>query len=191
MRGKITDQDLTDYALNELEAHDRLYVESMLAVSEECRHDVYEMIDLTQSLDEAFGAIAERERVGLTNEQRLELTRPHHMWWYAIRDVAAALVLAAGAAFAIAHADDWNVKGRAVHMAKAANRGAHNVAAVVNSPEMIDTLRALAMDPSRWLPGEMTPDSPAICTPPTWMDGGELTSFPDMLMPAAMPMPMP
>ncbi len=41
MRGKISDQDLTDYALNELQPESGSIVESMLAVSEECRHDIY------------------------------------------------------------------------------------------------------------------------------------------------------
>ena len=74
MRGKISDQDLTDYALNELEPAQRLYVESMLAVSEECRNDVYEMIDLAMLLDQGF----EREEAGqvageLRPEQRAAL----------------------------------------------------------------------------------------------------------------------
>ncbi len=54
MRGKITDQDLTDYALNELPPNERLYVESMLGVSEECRGDVYQMLDLGEMLKEGF-----------------------------------------------------------------------------------------------------------------------------------------
>ena len=55
MRGKITDQDLTNYALNDgLEPSERLYVESMLAVSEECRNDVYQMIDVATLLEKSF-----------------------------------------------------------------------------------------------------------------------------------------
>ena len=54
MRGKVSDQDLTNYALNELSAEDRLYVESMLGISEECRHDVYQMLDLGEMLKEGF-----------------------------------------------------------------------------------------------------------------------------------------
>ena len=50
MRGKLTDQDLTDYALNEMDAHQRLYVESMLAVSVECLNDVYEMLEVAHML---------------------------------------------------------------------------------------------------------------------------------------------
>ena len=54
MRGKISDQDLTDYALDELDPHERLYVESMLAVSEECRADVYDLIEYGQMIEEGF-----------------------------------------------------------------------------------------------------------------------------------------
>jgi anti-sigma factor RsiW len=47
MRGRLTEQDLTDYALNELPPDERLYTESMLAVSEECRDDIYRMLELS------------------------------------------------------------------------------------------------------------------------------------------------
>ena len=50
MRGRLTEQDLTDYALNELPPDERLYVESMLGVSEECRNDVVQMLELSEML---------------------------------------------------------------------------------------------------------------------------------------------
>ena len=73
MRGKISDQDLTDYALNELPPEERLYVESMFAVSEECRHDVYEMIELTQLMEEGFERESSKVPTLLTQEQREKL----------------------------------------------------------------------------------------------------------------------
>ena len=63
MRGKLSDQDLTNYALNELEARERLYVESMLAVSVECRDDVYQMIDVAQMLEEGFEREEKDEKI--------------------------------------------------------------------------------------------------------------------------------
>ena len=46
MRGKLSEQDLTNYALNEgLDPRERLYVESMLGASEPCRDDVYKMLE--------------------------------------------------------------------------------------------------------------------------------------------------
>ena len=62
MRGKISDQDLADYALNDLQPEERLYVESMLGVSEECRHDVYQMIELSQLLEEGFEKESDRHQ---------------------------------------------------------------------------------------------------------------------------------
>ena len=75
MRGKISDQDLTDYALNELEPADRLYLESMLAVSEECRNDVYKVIDLAQLIEDGFEREGgELQVLCLRPEQRAEIT---------------------------------------------------------------------------------------------------------------------
>jgi anti-sigma factor RsiW len=80
MRGKLAEQDLTDYALNELNDVDRLYVESMLAASEECRNDIVATIEMAQCLEEGFErelVFAERQDLALRNEQRLELVKPH------------------------------------------------------------------------------------------------------------------
>jgi anti-sigma factor RsiW len=78
MRGRISDQDLTDYALNELQPEERLYVESMLAVSEECRNDVYEMIEMGQLLEEGFEREEGRVPAMLTREQRSRLLAAPH-----------------------------------------------------------------------------------------------------------------
>ena len=73
MRGKLSDQDLTNYALNELESRERLYVESMLAVSVECRDDVYQTIDVAQMLEEGFERETVQVTAALTPQQRLAL----------------------------------------------------------------------------------------------------------------------
>lgn len=107
MRSQISDQDLTDYALNELDPTQRLYVESMLAVSEECRNDVYEMIDMAMLIEQGF----EREEAKLAEtlrpEQRAALlsvkVRPRQY----VHRIAAALAAAAAFAFAVAHPDLW------------------------------------------------------------------------------------
>ena len=69
MKTKIPDQYLTDYALNELEPEERIYVESLLGASEEAREDVYQMIDLAMLLDQGFEREDEREQTALTAEQ--------------------------------------------------------------------------------------------------------------------------
>ena len=100
---------MTDYALDELDAPDRLYVESMLAVSEECRNDVYNIIDLAQTLEEGY----EREAgagviLCLKPEQRAHLTRPHFMKRHVIRDVVSAMGLAACVAFAFVQSQKFD-----------------------------------------------------------------------------------
>ena len=70
MRGKVTDIDLTNYALNELPPEERLYVESMLGVSEECRNDVYQMLELGEMLKEGYEFQEEQALLTLDETQR-------------------------------------------------------------------------------------------------------------------------
>ena len=102
MRGKVTDQDLTDYALNALSADERLYVESMLAVSEECRHDVYQMLEVSEMLREGFEEQEEGASLLLDETQREKvLTVPRWQWRGFIQRAAAVALLAAGTAYAV------------------------------------------------------------------------------------------
>lgn len=118
MRGKLSDQDLTNYALNDgMEPRERLYVESMLAVSEECRNDVYQMIDLGQMLEEGFQQEDEKTVPGLTAAQREELLRPRpHRSATALaifNRAVGALAIAACLAFALVNAQTWHSQGGA------------------------------------------------------------------------------
>ncbi len=100
MRGKVTDQDLTNYALNELSPEERLYVESMLAVSEECRNDVYQMLETSEMLKEGFEESEFGADLLLNDEQRekvLEVPRFH--WRGFLQRAAAIALLAAGTAY--------------------------------------------------------------------------------------------
>jgi len=113
MRGKISDQDLTNYALNDgLDARERLYVESMLAVSEECRQDIYRGIELAQMLEAGF----ERQQAGeipmLTAEQRSALLRPQpaRFGMSIIHRTAATLAMAACTAFVLANPNLWQME---------------------------------------------------------------------------------
>ena len=195
MRGKISDQDLTDYALNELQDADRLYLESMLAVSEECREDIYKTIDLAQMLEEGFekeAIVAGRHDVTLRPEQREELVQPHFTKRYVIRDILTGLGIAACVAFAAAKLDGsdfagaHNVAGR---VAQASTKAADAMTTAVQSSETIDlaksleALRSLAEEGAKLVPvsADLLPEPPAICTPPTLiMESAQLTNFGDM-----------
>ncbi len=113
MRGKLSDQDLTDYALNELGPEERLYVESMLAVSEECRNDIYEMIDVAMMVEEGFDREEQRETVvGLTPEQRqalLNVRLPSRL----LPRSAALLAAAAAVALMFVNKEVWLPKNSA------------------------------------------------------------------------------
>jgi anti-sigma factor RsiW len=198
VRAKITDQDLTDYALDELEAPDRLYVESMLAVSEECRNDVYQMIDLAQTIEEGF----ERETGGgtllcLKPDQRANLTRPHFTGRRVVRDFAAAIGLAACVAFSLVQAQKFDFsdkQSKAGRMADVSSQVKRQVtttmAKATANPEAVDmkaafeNLRLMVSDPTNWLPVmDGMPEPPTICTPPSFVMEKAQLSISEMPMP--------
>jgi hypothetical protein len=182
MRGKITDQDLTNYALNDgLDPRERLYVESMLAVSEECRGDIYKCIELGQMLEKGFELEQDQaELPSLTEEQRETLfsARPRVTVTQFARKTAAALALAACAAFAIVHPQLWHAAdgksiaqvssevSRFVDDAWAPQQPETDITSLVG-PSIVeadeDTALIQASDP---MPDSM-PQQATICTPPS------------------------
>jgi anti-sigma factor RsiW len=191
MRGNLSEQDLTDYALNELNDVDRLYVESMLAASEECRNDIVATIEMAQCLEQGFEReliFAERQELALKEEQRLELVKTHFRLRYALRDVASALGLAACVAFAatsIERLEFPRARIAADRVAQASSKAADAMAVAVQTPEKLDlgkvlsSLREMAEEGSKLMPanGDMLPE-PAICTPPTTfiMESAQISS---------------
>jgi anti-sigma factor RsiW len=159
VRGQLSDQDLTDYALNELGPEERLYVESMLAVSEECRNDVYGMIDLGLMIEETFDREEGKVSVGLTDEQRLKLLDVHMPNRFLQRSVAA-LAAAAAIALAFVSKDAWLPKGSATRMAQVSNEVGDYVKQTVSAAEGEDfvnqlaSFRKLTEDPGKWLPAQ-------------------------------------
>jgi len=160
MRGKITDQDLTNYALNDgLDPRERLNVESMLAVSEECRGDIYKCIDLAQMLEKGFELEQDHSVLPcLTEDQRQKLlsARPRVTVVQFVQKTAAALALAACAAFALVHPQFWHAAG-----GKSIAQVSSQVSHFVEADE--DTALIQASDP---MPDAM-PQPAAICTPPS------------------------
>ena len=159
MRGKLSDQDLTDYALNELDPNERLYVESMLAVSEECRNDIYEMIDTAMLLEEGFEREDNATAVLLTPEQRmalLDVKMPNRF----LHRTAAVLAAAAAVALAFFSKDEWLPKGSASHMVQIVRDSGTYVKEAVTAAEGEDfvnqlaSFRKLTEDPGKWLPSQ-------------------------------------
>jgi anti-sigma factor RsiW len=181
MRGNLTDQDFTDYALNELDSGQRLYVESMLAVSVECRNDVYEMLDLAQMLEEGFENDANRTVVAtLTPEQRARLTAPRRRRAALafVNKTAATIAVAACVAFALTNPHLWRDNDRARKVASVGSHMTQIVSqAVVPASEEVDispfvNLETLADDSSNWLQAasDALPQPTEICTPPSWLE---------------------
>ena len=179
MRGRISDQDLTDYALNELQPEERLYVESILAISEECRNDVYEMIEVGQLLEEGFEVQDEEPAVLLTGQQHSELLqfrRTMPAW----QKVAAVLALSAGTAFTIAHPGFWRVEdagGKVAHvstqMSKMVVEAIHSEGVDLSGP--IANMRVFSEESPGWLPVASEVIEQTVCTPPsTWFETAQL-----------------
>ncbi len=194
MRGKVTDQDLADYALNELEPHERLYVESMLAVSEECRADVYEMMDMGQLLEEGFEREdVQVENLSLTSSQRARLLTVRFNPLHLARNAAAVLAAAACVAFAIVHPALMPNRGTAVQVAKVSREVAqlatHAVtpARAAGMVASFDSLRAFVEEPSKWISETATPAG----TPSQWLDLDAEPIINGMGMPVGMPVGMP
>jgi len=106
MKAKISEQELTDYALNELGPEERIYVETMLGADEKAREDVYKTIDLAMMLDAGFERQQDREPAVLSMEQRralMNLRGPNIF----LRNSVAALAVAACVAFAFVFHEAW------------------------------------------------------------------------------------
>ena len=175
MRSKISDQDLTDYALDALDPNERLYVESMLAVSEECRNDVYEMIDMAMMLEEGF----EREdnkvsTLMLTGEQREQLltAAPQRHFF---RRASVVLAAAAAVALALVTKDQWMPRGSADRFTQVSTKMGNYVVQAVSAAEGEDFVSQLASfrkqlteDPTKWLPAQPPGGSAVFGTPSTF-----------------------
>lgn len=187
MRGKLNDQDFTDYALNELEPSDRLYVESMLAVSLECRNEVYEMLEMSRMLEEGFEREANRIPASLTVEQRTTLTRPRRRR-AAVRllhKTAATLAMAACTAFVISNPQLWEEDSKVAKVSSQVQRYATQATqAVVPAAEKVDiasyvNLESWTEDSSDWVKAgfEALPQPTVVCTPPSWLEESDLSDF--------------
>ena len=168
MRGKVTDQDLTNYALNELSPEERLYVESMLAVSEECRNDVYQMLDVSEMLKEGFEESEYGADLLLNDEQRekvLEVPRFH--WRGFLQRAAAIALLAAGAAYTMTRPGLLGSRGAAENLASAGEAVGSLVADVqsngfARTAEEVTARLLKASEPTDF----QFVAAPAVCTPP-------------------------
>jgi anti-sigma factor RsiW len=175
MRGRLTPQDLTDYALNELPPDERLYVESMLGLSEECRNDIYQMLELSELLKEGMEQ-SDSDVLSLNAEQRAKvLDVPAWHWRGFLQKAAAILLLSAGTAFIATRPGFWEKSGAAADRLASAGHAVQGMVAEVQEKgfarsveefrSRLEKLSGTAME-TEW----QFAAQPAVCTPPVWID---------------------
>jgi len=178
MRGRLTDQDLTDYALNELPPDERLYVESMLGVSEECRHDVVQMLELSEMLKEGIQR-DDADLLTLNAEQRAKvLDVPAWHWRGFFQKAAAILLLSAGTAFIATRPGVLEKSGLAVGHLASAGQAVQGIVADVQEKGFARSVEEFAsrlqqragQQVSDTVPEWQFAAQPAVCTPPVWID---------------------
>jgi anti-sigma factor RsiW len=176
MRGRLTEQDLTNYALNELPPEERLYTESMLAVSDECRHDVYQMLEISELLKEGFDAQNDARVLELSPEQRATvLTVPDWTWRGLLHKTAAIVLLSVGTAFVVTRPGFWHGNGVSADTLASAGQAVQEMVADVQEKGFARTVEEfrsrLEMASAETRDAEWQfVAQPAICTPPVWVD---------------------
>lgn len=111
MASRPRPSDITNYALNELQPRERLYVESMMLVCEDTRRDALEMMEMARLLEEGFQAEAESVPIELDSARReVVFTACSEEGWvsHVCRTAAAAVAMAACVAFSVAAPQLWN-----------------------------------------------------------------------------------
>jgi hypothetical protein len=172
VKGKLSQQDLTDYAMNELSPNERLYVESLLAVSEEYRNDIYETIDVALMLEEGFEVEEEKTPALLTDGQRqrvLDVEVPNRFFHRA----AAFLSAAAAIALALLNHDTWLPKSSANGMARVSSMMVDAVSDEDDLATKLANFRRLAEDPGfkKWISAQ------PVTSPQGFSAGGQSTSW--------------
>jgi len=104
MKCSISDKDITDYVLNELEPRERLYVESMMLGCDESRADAVSLMEVSRLLEEGLECELVGLDLGLDEVRRREIIAyaPAQVWETVWRVASAAVALAACVAFSIA-----------------------------------------------------------------------------------------
>ncbi len=185
MRGKVTDQDLTNYALNELAADERIYVESMLVLSEECRNDIYQMIELSEMLKE--GCEAEDEKTQpllLSDEQRAAvLSVPHWNWRSLLQRAAAVAIFASGTAYTASrlpsrgHVDAADKLASASQAVQSLADDLKTKSFAQTAAEFTARIQQSTAVAAEWTEWQFVA-TPAVCTPPVWSD---ISTMPDIV----------
>ena len=176
MRGRLTEQDLTDYALNELPPDERLYTESMLGLADECRNDVCQLLELGELLKDGFAAHDDTQAIELSDEQRLKVLEvPAWHWRGVLHKAAAILLLSVGTAFLVTRPGFWNNGGVSGDRLASAGMAVQGMVADVQEKGFARSVEEFRsrLEKVSAPTGETEwqfASQPAVCTPPVWID---------------------
>jgi len=111
MKDHLSQQDVTNYALNELDSRERLYVESLMLGSEELREDACAMIEMARLLGQGFESKSTGLNLSLDESRRARVLAhfPTSFWQGAGRVAAGIAAIAACVAFSVAAPVVWSL----------------------------------------------------------------------------------
>jgi anti-sigma factor RsiW len=97
MESRISDNDITNYVMNELEPRERLYVESMMLGCDRAREDAMSLMEVSRLLEEGLEGELLSPKLMLDEQRRNEIFAhsPTHVWESMWRISAAAVAMAA------------------------------------------------------------------------------------------------
>jgi anti-sigma factor RsiW len=104
MQRRISDNDITNYVMNELEPRERLYVESMMLGCDRSREEAMSLMEVSRLLEEGLEGELMSPDLVLDAQRRSEIFEhsPTQVWESVWRISAAAVALAACVAFSVA-----------------------------------------------------------------------------------------
>jgi hypothetical protein len=148
----------------------------MLGASEECRHDVVQMLEFGEMLKEGL-ELEEAEVLMLNDEQRAKVLEvPSWHWSGFFQKAAAILLLAASAAFIVTRPGLWGPGGTAMERFASAGQAVQGMVADVQEKgfaRSVEEFRsrlekgsAPVAETGEW----QFAAQPAVCTPPVWID---------------------
>ncbi len=116
MKDRLRQQDITDYALNELEPRERLYVESLMLGSDDLREDAAAMVETARLLEFGFANESSAEELLELGTERRDWVLAHSkvgsMWRTMGKVAVGAVSLAACVVFSVAAPLVWGLAVR-------------------------------------------------------------------------------
>lgn len=104
MERRISDNDITNYVMNELGPRERLYVESMMLGCDRSREDAVSLMEMSRLLEEGLQdeLLSADLKLDVDRRNQIFASAPNQAWDNILRASAAAVAMAACVAFSVA-----------------------------------------------------------------------------------------